>query len=624
LSKALECGNPKLVEVLSARLMADADCLATAARHANLGLADFLLSAGAIPDVESLLGAVQGGCLKVTERFLNLGVSPNTMAASGTTPLVVAILICRHALLQLFESKGFFSELSLGHASRWEALQAACKSDNAELVQLLLSSIQKDPSSLPNHSVKQMLQDGYREVALKLVELGAPLDADIIVLAIEQRNAWLVRRCINQVLTHFVWVGMQVLYHAVHWGDLEIIKALVHAGVDLHEAGSYHFLLDEYSPMFKRGEFIYATPLVASIWMAKREVTDVLLDLGALGRGNHKSMMSPLTAAIIMRDSNLVRDLLERGADPYDNKAIALASFSQNLPLAICLLRHFEKSYPMGLAGFGAEALHEAIRKENIPMLSELAKYADGNILLAVPGNGLYVSSLSPLGAAISSGSEKYIQMMEILLENRTNANAVVFGEPNGSRTAIMYAISNRRLAAVELLIKHGAAVKPQARNLPKLTPLQFATELGMEDIVQCLLKYVVPNEKPETIGGATALQWAAIKGYYRIAVLLLGRGADVNAAPAPIEGRTAFEGAAEHGRMDMMLLLAQHGVDLLANDEAQYKRAIRYSKGNGQIGAMMLVEQLHEKALQEVQMEGVLTPGLFLDGSMTAKRSIW
>jgi ankyrin repeat protein len=206
-------------------------------------------------------------------------------------------------------------------------------------------------------------------------------------------------------------------------------------------------------------------------------------------------------------------------------------------------------------------------------------------------------------------------------LEHKTIANGVVFQGQHNARTAIMHAISNRRLAAVELLIEYGAELNFEAQKSPmgKVTPLQFAAELGMEVIVQCLLKYVDPNQKPAACGGATALQLAAIKGHCRIVTLLLERGADVNAAPAQIEGRTAFEGAAEHGRIDMMLLLTQHGVDLLANDEAQYKRAIRYSKDNGQIGAMKLVEQLYEKAIQEVQMEGVLTPGLFLDESMIA-----
>jgi ankyrin repeat protein len=611
LSKAVECEDFKPVEmVLSARIMPDSDWLATAAQHANLELVEILLSAGAVPDAKGLLYAVQGGCVKIAERFLDLGLSANTMTAS-TTPFIEAIRRCRHAHLHLFKSKGFFVELSLGHASRFEALQAACDNKNTELVQLLLSSIQKDPSCLPNDSVKKMLQNGHQEVALKLVDFGASPDADIIVVAIEQRNALLFRRFINQIHKPYAWMAKQVISQAIQWGDLEVIKALIRAGVSLEKHDSYIFQLDEYSPLLVKGQNIYATPLVASIWMGKREVMNVLLDLGAPIRGNFG--MSPLTAAILMRNSDPVRDLLQRGADPYDNLAVAIASYSRNVPLAMHLLEYFGRSYPRGKLGFGAEALHEAIRQENLPMLTVLAKHADGSCFSEFPGIGQGERS-SPLGAAISSQSEKYIEMIEILLENKTNANRVVFEGLHISRTAIMHAISNRRLAAVELLIKHGAALTVQERHMRALTPLQFAADLGVEDIVQCLLKHVGPNEPHVMFGCATALQLAAIKGHYRIAVLLLRSGANVNADRPDFWGRTAFEGAAEHGRIDMMFLLAQHGANLLAYDEEQYIRAMRYSKGNGQSGAMKLVEQLYEKAIQEVQSEGVHAPDLFLD----------
>jgi ankyrin repeat protein len=632
LLEAVNSRSVKLVEfLLSAGNLPDAQCLAVAAYHANLELVNILLSAGAIPDAKSLFEAVVGGCIKVTEHFLDLGVSANTMTCHGRTPLFEAIRRCRNAELQLFVSKGFLSIPSLSHANWCEALQVACIANNAEAVQLLLSAIQKDQSSLPNYLVKWMLHNNYQEVALKLVELGATPDPDMIVVAIVQRNAAFLQRCIYELGSLDSYKGMTLLYRAVHWGNLEVIEALVRAGVDLHEPGIHTNPLDEYSPLLRKGGYIHATPLVTSIWMGKTDVTNILLDSGALVLQKSKSYrhhMSPLTAAIIMRDSNLVRDLLQRGADPHDNFAIAVASFSQNVPLVKHLLGHFEQSYPMGRANFGTRALHEAIHRNNLPMLAVLAKHADGNGFLD-KGDWYFsdmgddscshssITYLSPLAAAIASQSEDYIEMMRILLENKTNANSTVFQTPQEQRSAIIHAILNMRLAAVEILIKHGAELNIEAQTGVLRTPLQLAAELGAEDIVQLLLRYVDPNEPTAIYGGGTALQLASIKGHYRIAVLLLGRGADVNAAPAQMKGRTAFEGAAEHGRIDMMFLLMQHGVDLLANDEAQYKRAIRYSKANGQIGAMKLAEQMYEKATEKLQMEGILTPGLFLDESM-------
>lgn len=62
----------------------------------------------------------------------------------------------------------------------------------------------------------------------------------------------------------------------------------------------------------------------------------------------------------------------------------------------------------------------------------------------------------------------------------------------------------------------------------------------------------------PAQKSGATALQYAAIAGHYRIVLMLLRAGANI-AAPAALEnGRTALEGAAEHGRLDTVALLLQ------------------------------------------------------------------
>lgn len=67
-------------------------------------------------------------------------------------------------------------------------------------------------------------------------------------------------------------------------------------------------------------------------------------------------------------------------------------------------------------------------------------------------------------------------------------------------------------------------------------------------------------NSEPALRGGVTALQLAAIGGYVGIALLLLEKGADVNAPAAKFHGRTALEGAVEHGRIDMLKLLHNAG----------------------------------------------------------------
>jgi ankyrin repeat protein len=48
--------------------------------------------------------------------------------------------------------------------------------------------------------------------------------------------------------------------------------------------------------------------------------------------------------------------------------------------------------------------------------------------------------------------------------------------------------------------------------------------------------------------------------GNMKLVILLLEKGADVNAPASPQEGRMALDGAAEHGRLDTVQLLLTFG----------------------------------------------------------------
>jgi ankyrin repeat protein len=90
---------------------------------------------------------------------------------------------------------------------------------------------------------------------------------------------------------------------------------------------------------------------------------------------------------------------------------------------------------------------------------------------------------------------------------------------------------------------------------------------------------------------GATALQFAAMKGDVGIAELLLERGADVNAPAAKVDGRTALEGAAEYGRIDMVKLLLNAGALINGPGESQYARALQFAKKNSHVHTRKMLE---------------------------------
>ncbi|EXK25060.1 hypothetical protein FOMG_18248 [Fusarium oxysporum f. sp. melonis 26406] len=86
---------------------------------------------------------------------------------------------------------------------------------------------------------------------------------------------------------------------------------------------------------------------------------------------------------------------------------------------------------------------------------------------------------------------------------------------------------------------------------------------------------------------GATALQFAAIKGHMGIAKLLMDRGARINARGSRRWGRTALEGAAEHGRLDMLELILQSGAAWADSGRQQFISAVRLAMKNAHYAAV-------------------------------------
>jgi ankyrin repeat protein len=580
-----------------------------AVSRANSELVEVLLSAGAIPDSDCLLLAVRKKCLKVIERFLDLGLSANAIVRESfgthslfrggywkkTTPLAEAMRQCYYAGIQLFKSRGFMSSMDHNEDSLAAALEAACSIGHTELVEQFLSQIQPEQIRDLSYAITEALQNDHHKLALKLMDAGFRPDSRAIACAIDQQNAGLLRRLLD-VRADTKEEEAPILFKAVVWGDFDIVKDLILAGFDLHQCG-------ELSNRIEGQRKVSISPLTASIFTENTWITDLLLRSGA-PRFHGEDDVTPLSGAIFKKDPQLVRDLFQWGADPYDNQAVYLAATLQNVPLAKYLVEAFQWRYPNGRVGYGTVALHEAIRRQDIPMLNELAKIVDGNHI---------TDDLSPLGAAIKSGSDICLEMIRILVENNTNPNAMAYRSDGGYLPAIYLAILTRQLAVVKELVKYGAKMD----NLVVWGLLQYAAELGVEDIVKYLLQHVDPNERPAILCGGTALQLAALHGHGRIAALLLERGANVNAMGPKSIDRTAFERAAEHGRINMMLLLAQNGVDLTSYNGSQSRRAFRFAKEKGQIGAMKLTEQLYRTALQEEKTQCVPASNTEIEGSV-------
>ena len=120
--------------------------------------------------------------------------------------------------------------------------------------------------------------------------------------------------------------------------------------------------------------------------------------------------------------------------------------------------------------------------------------------------------------------------------------------------TALIYAVSERYLDIVELLISSGAHINIKVDGI---TALMHASDDGYQEIVELLIKSGADvNAKDNE--GRTALMRASEDGYQEIVELLIKSGADVNAKDN--DGDTALEYAATD---DIAELLEEHADDL-------------------------------------------------------------
>jgi ankyrin repeat protein len=209
------------------------------------------------------------------------------------------------------------------------------------------------------------------------------------------------------------------------------------------------------------------------------------------------------------------------------------------------------------------------------------------------------------LGLAIRKSAQGLCTPLRVLLHQCIGLNSVINGNYTGRThtTLLILAVVSGSLETVHTLMEAGAN-----RSLPALwgttrNPLQAAVEIGTENIVRYLLQQGAdPNESPAPRAGATAFRLAAITGYIGIAAMLMDKGAYMNAKPALLDGRTAFEGATEHGRIDMMLYLVQHGADLHADNQRQFRRAVKFAEKNGQHATKRLTEDLLQSTRKDVE----------------------
>jgi ankyrin repeat protein len=621
--------------------------LSNAFRIASLkeyeGVVEFFLKADFIPGPDSLAAAVEGNSMTIVRRLLTHGLKPdsffmasrqyllsrpcmkvfqynvvsavNTYTPYETTPFAEAVRVQQREATQLFQ-KEISSIINMGESIEsqtdlfYTLLNAASEAGDIEMIKNLLHPISCALSAPYAWKQSRVLMScfslatlGNHGVAVnKLLENGVyPEGSSCLISALLVQDQTLVRLFLDLAVPFDV--DPSLMWLAVRWGNLEVIQDLIDAGASLHGYTKNMLFLDHLWEL--------PSPVTNSLGEALKKqdhkVTQLLLRNGAdfvTDRFTQFNECSPLTVAVQSGDINTVQDLLSRGADPNDPRAL-LEAVSQSPMMVQVILEAFDRRCQKVKTLLACKALRKAIRDGKLAEVGLFSKYTDINdkfqsreYEVGQEANPLGYPP-PPLGEAIAGCN---LDIIEILHNNGGDINStVVLRAPTpfrGRWLAIHQAIYTKNLAVVRLLCKLGARVNCKAELGITRTPLQLATELGSYEIVEFLIRHCNAdvNAEPCIWDGRTALQLAASLCFVQIAELLLKYGADINAPRGKYEGRTAFEGAAEHGRIEMLLFLSNSEFNLRL-DREQVCRAMELATKNGQPAAAELVRTISESS---------------------------
>ncbi|KAF2704056.1 ankyrin [Pleomassaria siparia CBS 279.74] len=628
-------GRPWSIEFRKTRIFNGmlTSSLSNAAYQQNTEVFNSLLESGAIPSTSCLSNAVRGRHLVAIDRLLDLGVDPTKCVGRSKSshwdwelnrighecllsPIAEGIRENVGQALDAFSRRGCFTNIEATYSAESvdEIVTSACETGNEIFLDMFLPYWKMQPywTNRPRYYADTTvlgaaIKNGHDHLIPKLLSRIEHSSVTDVYQGILTRNPNLVRHLLNLQPP-----GLEIseaLHYAVVCGNLDIVEDLIQAGTLLDISWDEN-ISDRETVMGMSFGGLFDTPwalITTAIFAGNRIMIHYLHNKGAplhsRVRGSDVEV-SPLSAATYGRDLDLVRELLSWGADPYDSRAISFATSNHDYDLVAAILEAFGPRYAGKKQGFAHEALCIAVRSEDMRLIEMLLRYVHEGYIEPIQ---YHVQSVykevrtSALGLSIMSKTSEGLEIIRSLAAHGADMNGIVQRHNSDSvrnHTALMHAIFTKELSKVQELVRLGAKIDLPARFFTSRTPLQFAVELGVEDIVHYLLMQgASPNEPPAVRKGGTALQFAAAGGHMGIASLLLSVGADVNAPANSIFSRTAFEDASANGRLDMMSYLMENGADIVADDGKQYKTAVKLAEKNGHYGAKALANTLYASA---------------------------
>jgi len=354
------------------------------------------------------------------------------------------------------------------------------------------------------------------------------------------------------------------LHAAARSGNLGAAEALLGHHADL-EALSTSPLLGQPGMKLAGGGI---TPLMAAIMLGQEDMVRFLLEQGAKPETTNRTLDRAVHFAATVGHAGILRELLARGTkvnvrDRWQSTPLHMAAHSGNLEAVKQLLAAQAELEAADEAGF--TPLLSAVEYDHVETVRYLLAQGASRWAKTDIGKG-------PLRVAATSNA---LQVAEFLLEQGEKVDGV----PSDSMRPLHEAASSGHPQMVALLLRHGASTEMRDRALQG-TPLHLAIMSMPETARQWA-------PKPGLAKSSYALAQNRAADYLEIVRLLAAQGADLN---APDRLRcTPLHRAAEFGDRATVELLLTLGArrDLVnARDLTAYDIALL--KGHREIAALL------------------------------------
>ncbi|KAK1764247.1 ankyrin-2 [Phialemonium atrogriseum] len=411
---------------------------------------------------------------------------------------------------------------------------ASSKGLIGQVLQALLDGVGVDTWDDEHETpISLAIKRGYLDIARLVIFYGAPVDHDLLSIAIDKNGNGLYPNCDQMVRLLLLNLQNQteVLLEACEKG-YSMIELLLEIGIDatvkdskgftpLHIASMNGFVKVVEILLAKNADVAAKTPngqtaLHLAVERGHNEVVMQLLNAKASLDSRNELGQTPLHIAAERDILDIIKILVERGADPNGRQAdgktaLHIAAFNNNAEVVGWLMDHGGVDI-VARDKDQATALHLATRNRHDKVI-EILTEAREVVLRAKDKYGQ-----TPL--IVASREDGRESMIRIMIERGADMAA----RDESGRGPLEYAASSGHAAAVRLLVEKGAP--RDNRDGFGRTALHYASMSNHTAIVSPLVDGGAPIDAIDK-DGWTALHYAYCTESWAVVDLLTEKGAD-------------------------------------------------------------------------------------------------